>query len=190
MIHHSRPTRAEASDVANATLDGADALMLSGETSVGEHAIEAVATMSRLIAAAEEQGLGDMAARGGRRVSRQEAIAASAVDIARALNARALVAFTQSGSTARSVASHREAIPLLAFTPEPAVRSQLALVWGVETFVVPRVDHTDALIAQVDRAMLELKRGAPGDLVVILAGTPPATIGTTNMLRVHRLGDI
>ncbi len=201
MIHHSRPTRAEASDVANAVLDGADALMLSGETSTGEHAVESVATMARIIAAAEGDGghgapfthaPGGRAARerrrGGQPATREEAIATAAAQVARDLHARALVAFTQTGSTARCLASHREPIPLLAFTTEPVVRSQLTLTWGVETFIVPPVDHTDGMIAQVDRALLELGRGRPGDVVVIVAGTPPGAAGSTNTLRVHRLG--
>ena len=186
MIRHSRPTRAEASDVANAVLDGADALMLSGETSVGMFPTEAVST---IIAAAEAESLGSIAPLAARPGTRQEALAAAAASVARDLDARALVAFTQSGSTARCLAAHRAGIPLLAFTPEPRVRSQLALVWGVETFVVPGAPHTDAMIAQVDQALLALGRAARGDVVVIVAGSPPGTSGSTNMLRVHRVGE-
>ena len=193
MIHHSRPTRAEASDVANAVLDGADALMLSGETSTGDFPVESVATMARIIAAAESGAPRGPGPRRERRRSdepatREEAIATAAAQVAHDLHARALVAFTQTGSTARCLAGHRPDIPLLAFTTEPKVRSQLALSWGVETFIVPPVDHTDGMIAQVDRAMLELGRGTPGDVVVIVAGTPPGAPGSTNTLRVHRLG--
>ncbi|HYM81682.1 MAG TPA: pyruvate kinase [Candidatus Limnocylindria bacterium] len=188
MIRHPRPTRAEASDVANAVLDGADALMLSGETSVGEYPIESVTTMARIIAASEEGRPGRQAPLERKPSTRQEGIASAATKVASDLEARALVAFTETGSTARRMASHREPIPLLAFTPDPLVRSQLALVWGIETFVVARGVHTDDLITQVDRALLELGRGQPGDLVVIVAGVPPGTTGTTNMLRVHRLG--
>src|SRR5258706_3383088 len=200
MIHHSRPTRAEASDVANAVLDGADALMLSGETSTGEHAVESVATMSRIIAAAEASvaahglpaharlGAGERR-RTDRPATREVAISTAAVQVARDLEARALVAFTQTGSTARCLASHRPPIALLAFTTEPAVRSQLTLSWGVETFIVPAVGPTDDMISQVDRALLELGRGRPGDVVVIVAGTPPGMPGATNTLRVHRLGE-
>ncbi|MEO5988467.1 MAG: pyruvate kinase [Candidatus Eisenbacteria bacterium] len=188
MIAHSRPTRAEASDVANAVLDGADAVMLSGETSVGQYPIEAVETMSRIIVAAEAQGLRTMAPVNTRPESRTDAIAAAAVRIAEDTHARALVAFTQSGSSARRVASHRTGVPLLAFTSEPAVRSQLALQWGIETFVVPRMSHTDDMVTQVDRALLELGRAERGEFVVIVAGTPPGTSGSTNTLRVHRLG--
>ena len=188
MITHSRPTRAEASDVANAVLDGADAVMLSGETSVGQYPIAAVETMGRIIVAAESQGLRTVAPVNTRPESRGDAIAAAAVRIAEDTHARALVAFTQSGSSARRVASHRTAVPLLAFTSEPAVRSQLALQWGIETFVVPMMHHTDDMVAQVDRALLELGRAERGEFVVIVAGTPPGTVGSTNTLRVHRLG--
>jgi len=187
MIHHSHPTRAEASDVANAVLDGADALMLSGETSVGEHPVAAVETMARIIAAAEPQWHALSHLR-RRPETRPEAIALNAVRIAEDLHAVALVAFTESGATARHVAAHRHPIPLLAFTSRPEVRSRLALLWGTETFVVPRLRTTDEMVAQVDRAMLELGRGQVGDFVVVVAGTPPGTEGSTNTLRVHKLG--
>ncbi|MDP9102243.1 MAG: pyruvate kinase [Actinomycetota bacterium] len=187
MIHSSRPTRAEASDVANAALDGADALMLSGETSIGTYAVEAVATMARIIVAAEE-GLSRVP-----RVVREPttvggAIARAAAEVGRTVGASALVAFTQSGDTARRLAEHRSPIPLLAFTPVPDVRSQLSLVWGVETFLVPAVQHTDDMVHQVDNAMLGLGRMQPGELVTIVAGSPPSTTGSTNAMRVHRLG--
>ncbi|HTR97822.1 MAG TPA: pyruvate kinase [Candidatus Acidoferrales bacterium] len=187
MITHSRPTRAEASDVANAVLDGADALMLSGETSVGAHPVETVQTMARIITAAEQQALESRAGVARRRESRGDAIAAAAVRIAEDTSARALVAFTTSGASARSVSSHRPAMPLLAFTSEPAVRSQLALQWGIETFVVPSADSTDAMVHQVERALLDLGRAAAGELVVIVAGTPPGRSGSTNTVRVHKL---
>src|SRR6185503_17962731 len=132
MIHHPHPTRAEASDVANAVLDGADALMLSGETSVGEHPIAAVETMAKIIGAAESQGLWSLPSVRRRPETRPEAIALNAVRIAEDLHAVALVAFTETGATVRHVAAHRNTIPILAFTPQPEVRSRLALVWGTE----------------------------------------------------------
>ena len=187
MIGASRPTRAEASDVANAVLDGADAVMLSGETSVGRYPVEAVATMARIISAAEEDLL---------RVPKVEnepttisgAIARAAAEVGKTVGASALVAFTQSGSTARLLAEHRSPIPLLAFTPVAEVRSQLTLTWGVETFLVPSVQHTDEMVRQVDSAMLGLGRMQAGEYVTIVAGSPPATSGSTNAMRVHRLG--
>ena len=188
MIHASHPTRAEASDVANAVMDGADALMLSGETSVGAYPIGAVETMARIIEAAESQGFHNMQSIRRRPETRPEAIALNAVRIAEDLHAVALVAFTETGATARHVAVHRHGIPLLAFTSRPEVRSQLALLWGAETFVVPKMHHTDDMVAMADKALLDLGRGHVGDFVVIVAGTPPGTVGSTNTLRVHKLG--
>jgi pyruvate kinase len=188
MITHSRPTRAEASDVANAVLDGADALMLSGETSVGRYPIETVQTMSRVIEAAEAQALASISGIARRRESRGDAIAAAAVHIAEDIGARALVAFTASGATARAVSSHRDAIPLLAFTSDPAVRSRLALQWGVETFVVPFSSHTEDMVHQVERTLLELGRAALGEQVVVVASSRRGLSGSTNLIRVHRLG--
>ncbi|GAC1322182.1 MAG: pyruvate kinase [Mycobacteriales bacterium] len=190
MITHPRPTRAEASDVANAVFDGADALMLSAETSVGGYPLEAVSTMGRIIEAVERDetptvrpALGPPSTVGG-------SIAKAAAEVGATVGARALVAFTQTGDTVRRLARHRSPIPLLAFTPMPAVRSQLALTWGVETFLVPSVRHTDEMVRQVDAALLDLGRFERGDLVVIVAGSPPSTPGSTNALRVHRLGQI
>jgi pyruvate kinase len=188
MITNSRPTRAEASDVANAVLDGADAVMLSGETSVGAYPVETVATMARIIVAAEEQ-LESVPPTEREPSNIAGAIAKAASAVGAQVGARALVAFTQSGDTARRLAEHRSPIPLLAFTPTPEVRSQLSLVWGVETFLVPAVQHTDEMVRQVDSAMLELGRMEVGELVTIVAGSPPMTSGATNALRVWRLGD-
>ncbi len=190
MIRHPHPTRAEASDVANAVFDGADAVMLSGETSVGEHPIEAVRTMASLVASAEPEALRALPSLGAARGAQPDALAAAAAHVAADVGAIALVAFTLSGSTARLLARQRCPIPLLAFTTEPAVRSQLALTWGVETFVVPYASETDEMVRQVDRAMIELGRGRRGDSVVIVAGTPPGAAGNTNLIRVHHLGEI
>ncbi len=187
MIVASRPTRAEASDVANAVLDGADALMLSGETSIGRHPVETVATMARIVVAAEE-ALGRVPPVVREPTTVGGAIARAAAEVGRTVGATALVAFTQSGDTARRLAEHRSPIPLLAFTPVAEVRSQLSLVWGVETFLVPAVAHTDDMVWQVDSAMTELGRMAPGELLTIVAGSPPSTTGSTNAMRVHRLG--
>ncbi|MBC7372940.1 MAG: pyruvate kinase [Frankiales bacterium] len=188
MIGASRPTRAEASDVANAVLDGADAVMLSGETSVGQYPVEAVATMARIVVAAEED-LTRVPRVLGEPTSISGAIARAAAEVGRTVGASALVAFTQSGNTARLLAEHRSPIPLLAFTPVPEVRSQLTLTWGVETFLVPPVQHTDEMVRQVDGAMLGLGRMQPGEYVTIVAGSPPSTSGSTNAMRVHRLGN-
>jgi pyruvate kinase len=188
MITNSRPTRAETSDVANAVLDGADAVMLSGETSVGAYPVETVATMARIVSAAEE-ALDQVAPIHREPDSIAASITKAAATVGAQVGARALVAFTQSGDTARRLAENRSPIPLLAFTPTQSVRSQLALVWGVETFLVPAVQHTDEMVRQVDTAMLELGRMQAGELVTIVAGSPPMTSGATNALRVWRLGD-
>lgn len=188
MIENSRPTRAEASDVANAVLDGADAVMLSGETSVGKYPIETVRTMARIVHAVETESTNVPPLTHTPRTKRG-VISYAARDIGERLNAKALVAFTQSGDTVRRLARLHTPIPLLAFTPLPEVRSQLALTWGTETFIVPTVDSTDAMIKQVDQALLSMNRYAKGDLVVIVAGSPPGTVGSTNLIHVHRIGE-
>ncbi|AEK41001.1 pyruvate kinase [Amycolatopsis mediterranei] len=188
MINNSRPTRAEASDVANAVLDGADALMLSGETSVGRYAIEVVETMGRIIEAVEtDSPIVPPLSHVPR--TKRGVISYAARDIGERLNAKALVAFTQSGDTVRRLARLHTRLPLLAFTPEDCVRSQLSMTWGTNTYIVPRVESTDQMIQQVDHAMLEMGKYQKGDLVVIVAGSPPGTVGSTNLIRVHRLGE-
>jgi pyruvate kinase len=189
MIHHPAPTRAEASDVANAVLDGTDAVMLSGETSVGEYPIETVETMARIIASTEDHELAKMAAIDWQPVTRGGVIAKAAAEVADRVDAKYLVAFTQSGDSARRASRYRGRIPLLAFTPEARVRSQLSLSWGVETFLTNPVEHTDEMVRQVDEALLEIGRVKQGDLVVIIAGSPPGIPGSTNALRIHRMGD-
>jgi pyruvate kinase len=189
MIDDPRPTRAEASDVANAVLDGADALMLSGETSVGKHPITTVRTMARIIEAVEEDTLTALAPAIGPPQTIGGAIARAATEVGDAAEAKYLVAFTQSGQSARRLARYRSPIPVLAFTPVPAVRNQLALSWGVETFLVPEVRHTDEMVKQVDATLLELGRVEIGDRIVIIAGSPPGIPGSTNALRIHRMGD-
>ncbi|MCE7001251.1 pyruvate kinase [Kibdelosporangium philippinense] len=188
MINNSRPTRAEVSDVANATLDGADAVMLSGETSVGRYPIEVVKTMGRIVEAVESESTAVPPLTHVPRTKRG-VLSYAARDIGERLNAKALVAFTQSGDTVRRLARLHTHLPLLAFTPEQDVRSQLSLTWGVETFLVPQVDSTDQMVRQVDISMLSIGRYQPGDLVVIVAGSPPGTVGSTNLIRVHRLGE-
>ena len=191
MIHSSRPTRAEASDVANAILDGADAVMLSAESSVGKYPIETVKTMSRIVCAAEEEllrrGLEPLAP-GKKPRTQGGAVARAAAELADFLDAKTLVAFTQSGDTARRLARYRVPVPVLAFTSDASTRNQLALTWGVQTHLVEHVNHTDAMVDLVDTEMLKLSDYEPGDTVVITAGSPPGVPGTTNLVRVHRLG--
>jgi len=189
MISAPRPTRAEASDVANAVLDGADAVMLSGETSVGEFPIETVETMARIIESTEDHGLARMAAIDWQPRTRGGVIAKAANEVAERIGAKYLVAFTQSGDSARRLSRYRGHIPTLAFTPVPVVRSQLAMTWGVETFLAEPVEHTDEMVRQVDEHLLRIKRVQEGDLVVVVAGSPPGIPGSTNALRIHRMGD-
>ncbi|MGC9382408.1 pyruvate kinase [Streptomyces sp. MH13] len=192
MIDNARPTRAEASDVANAVIDGTDAVMLSGETSVGKHPIETVRTMARIVEAAEEdilaKGLPPLTDRNKPR-TQGGAVARAAAEIGDFLGAKFLVAFTQSGDTVRRLSRYRSPIPLLAFTPEPATRSQLSLTWGVETFLGPHADSTDAMVDQVDELLTRYGRCEKGDVVVITAGSPPGVSGTTNLVRVHHIGE-
>jgi pyruvate kinase len=187
MINSSRPTRAEASDVANAVLDGADAVMLSGETSVGKHPVGAVRTMERIIDAVESADVHvPELVRPSR--SRSGAIVRAAKDVGEALEVKALATFTQTGETARRLAALHPRQPLLAFTVDARVRSQLALSWGVETFLVPSVQHTDDMVDQVDFSLLSIGRLKVGDRVVVVAGSPPNTVGSTNLIRVHEVG--
>ncbi|MDQ0830316.1 pyruvate kinase [Streptomyces achromogenes] len=192
MIEHSRPTRAEASDVANAVLDGTDAVMLSGETSVGKHAVQTVRTMAKIVTAAEEdllaKGLPELTENNKPR-TQGGAVARAAAEIGDFLGAKFLVAFTQSGDTVRRLSRYRSPIPVLAFTPEPATRSQLSLTWGVETFLGPAVASTDAMVDQVDELLLRYGRCEKGDVVVITAGSPPGVAGSTNLVRVHHIGE-
>jgi pyruvate kinase len=187
MIEHSRPTRAEASDVANAVLDGADALMLSGETSVGKYPIVTVKTMAKIIEAVESESVSAPPLTHTPRTM-GGVLSFAARDIGERIGAKALVAFTYSGDTVRRLARLHTTLPVLAFTPREEVRNQLALTWGVQTFVTPPVDTTDAMVEQVDLAIMQIPGYEPGDVVVIVAGAPPNTSGSTNLIRVHRLG--
>jgi pyruvate kinase len=188
MVSMTRPTRAEASDVANAVLDGADALMLSGETSVGAHPAHVVRTMARIIEEVESQALDQLPQIVDRNDSTSRSITRAAVQIASDVGASAVIAFTETGRSARLVARYRPLVPLMAFTPNPRVRSQLALCWGVETFLVPKATSTDEMVRQVDAALQDIGRATVGELLVIIAGVPPGVPGTTNGMRIHRMG--
>ena len=186
MISNLRPTRAEASDVANAVLDGADAVMLSGETSVGIDPQNVVRTMSKIVTNAEEGGKVPPLTHVPR--TKRGVVSYSARDIAERLNAKAIVAFTTSGDTAKRVARLHSSLPLLAFTPHPAVRSQLALTWGAETFLSSEVKSTDDMMEAIDQSLLGMDKYKEGDMIVVIAGTPPGISGNTNMIQVHQLG--
>lgn len=189
MVTSHRPTRAETSDVANAVFDGADALMLSAETSVGVDPAHVVETMASIIETVELDGgtkLPEIATDAIR--STAYAVARGAVQIAQSVAASYLCAFTETGRSARLVARLRPAVPLLAFTPLEQVRRQLTLVWGVQPFEVPAASSTDEMVKHLDHMLLETKRAIEGELVVVVAGVPPGISGTTNGVRVHKLG--
>ena len=189
MITNSRPTRAEATDCANAVLDGADALMLSGETSVGEFAIEAVQTMARIISHTEQGGMDMIRPMKSLPKTKGGAITKAATEVGAIVGAKYLVTFTQSGDSARRTARLRSPIPILAFTPEVGTYNRMALDWGVEPELTPMVKHTDEMVMQADNLLIKSQRCVEGEFVVIVAGSPPGIPGSTNAMRVHRVGD-
>lgn len=189
MITNSRPTRAEATDCANAVLDGADALMLSGETSIGEFPIEAVETMARIIQKTEEGGLDRIRPIKTPPRTKGGAITKAATEVGAIVGAKYLVAFTQSGDSARRMSRLRSPIPILAMTPEVGTYNRLSLSWGVESMLTPVVGATDEMVKIVDTVLIESGRASIGDDVMIVAGSPPGIPGSTNAMRVHRVGD-
>ncbi|MCU1569850.1 MAG: Pyruvate kinase [Naasia sp.] len=189
MIHSPVPTRAETSDVANAVLDGADAVMLSGETSVGEYPVVTVQTMARIVKSTEDHGLDRIPPLGTKPRTQGGAMTLAAAEVADFVDAKYLCVFTESGDSARRMSRLRSPIPMKAFTPEPGIRNRMALTWGIESFLVPRVKHTDAMFHQVDEVLLREGLAEPGDTVVVISGSPPGIPGSTNDVRVHRIGD-
>jgi pyruvate kinase len=189
MITNSTPTRAEATDCANAVLDGADALMLSGETSVGAFAIEAVQVMSRIIVKTEQDMMDRIRPMRTQPKTKGGAITKAAAEVGKIVDAKFLIAFTKSGDSARRMSRLRSPIPILALTPDPSTYNQLALSWGVESMIMPMVSHTDEMVKQVDTLLVESGRGVVGENVMIVAGSPPGIPGSTNAMRVHRIGD-
>jgi len=189
MISNSQPTRAEATDCANAVLDGADALMLSGETSVGDFPIESVRIMARIIERTEEVALDQIPPLKHSPTTKGGAITKAATEVGLTVGAKFLVAFTQSGDSARRMSRLRSPIPMLALTPDLGTYNRLALSWGVESMVTAVVNHTDEMVMQVDTLLIESKRVNIGDLVLIVAGSPPGIPGSINAMRVHKIGD-
>jgi pyruvate kinase len=189
MISNSRPTRAEATDCANAVLDGADALMLSGETSVGDFPIETVQTMARIIEHTETVALDQIAPLKHSPATKGGAITKAATEVGLTVGAKYLVAFTQSGDSARRMSRLRSPIPMLAMTPDLGTYNRMALSWGVEPMLTPAVNHTDEMVMQVDTLLIDSKRVKIGDLVLIVAGSPPGIPGSINAMRVHKIGD-
>lgn len=189
MITNSRPTRAEATDCANAVLDGADALMLSGETSVGSYPIEAVRTMARIIEKTETDALHLIPSLLHNPRTKGGAITKAATEVGQVIGARVLATFTKSGDSARRMSRLRSNIPVVALTPDESTYRQLALSWGVESFITPLVNTTDEMVKQVDAILIEEKRVTKGEAIMIVAGSPPGIPGSTNAMRVHIIGD-
>ena len=189
MMSNSSPTRAEATDCANAVLDGADALMLSGETAVGEFAIQAVQTMARIIERTEELGLDRIRPLTKNPRTKGGAITKAAAEVGEILGAKFLVTFTQSGDSARRISRLRSSIPIIAITPDVGTYNRLALTWGVESLIISMVKHTDEMVLQADKILIDGKRAEIGEPVVIVAGSPPGIPGSTNAMRVHIVGD-
>src|SRR5699024_5779251 len=189
MIDNPRPTRAEASDCANAILDGADAVMLSGETSVGDWPFEAVATMSRIIEATEEHALDRIEPMGTQPKTPGGALTLAAAEVAGVLHAKSICVFTESGDTVRRMARLRTRIPIYTFTPSINIRRRMELTWGARSYETDRVTSTDQMFQQVDTVLLDRDLEGLGETVIVIAGTPAGVIGTTNTLRIHRLGE-
>jgi pyruvate kinase len=188
MISSPRPTRAEASDCANAVLDGADAVMLSGETSVGEFPVITVQTMARIIESTEEHGLERIPALGTKPRTQGGAVTLAAAEVGDFVGAKFLCVFSESGDSVRRMTRLRSTIPILGFTPLPGIRNRMALSWGVQSYLVARVTHSDELMVQVDDVLLGLGRAQLGDKVIVISGSPPGIAGTTNDMRVHIIG--
>lgn len=189
MISSPRPTRAEASDCANAVLDGTDAVMLSGETSVGEFPTITVATMARIIESTEDHGIERIPELGTKPRTQGGAITLAAKEVAEFVDAKYLCVFTESGDSARRMARLRSDIPMIVLTPHERIRRRMALTWGVKSYLVDAVTHTDQMFGQVDDLLLGEGLAEAGDKVVVIAGSPPGIAGSTNDLRVHKVGD-
>jgi pyruvate kinase len=197
MIENPRPTRAEASDVANAVLDGTDAVMLSGETAVGRYPVNAVEALVRIIREIESSGVLESGPRylgleaHDRRAgatAREHAVAAATVDAARHLDAAGVLVITRSGFSARLVSSHRPGVPIFAVTTDPATLGQLAPVWGVRPILAEGEEISyEALTDFGKRVMVTSGAGDPGDAIVVTAGFPFHQSGTTNTMRVESL---
>lgn len=189
MISNPRPTRAEASDCANAVLDGTDAVMLSGETSVGQYPIVTVETMARIVESTETHGLSRIPPIGTNPFTQGGVITLAATEVGEFLGAKYYCVFTESGDSVRRMSRLRPQIPVLGFTPRESIRRRMNLYWGVEGVLVERKTHTDELFVQVDDYLLSTGKAQRGDKVIVVAGSPPGVPGSTNDLRVHRVGD-
>ncbi len=193
MVTHMRPTRAEVADVTAAIFDGADAIMLSAETASGRYPAEAVEVMARIAERAEQAALAQEPMRRRREhrapVGFPEAVSDAAASAARALDARAIVAFTQSGFSARLISQERPATPIIAFTPFAAVQRRLALTWGVTSRLIRKVETTDEMVEEIEATLLGDGTVRADDVLVIISGAPMWVTGTTNLVKLHRVGE-
>ncbi len=187
MIHNPRPTRAEASDVANAVLDGTDAVMLSGETAVGQYPVESVAMMANIIKEVEKMDAGAHSERLGkpRTLSFPEAVCDAAYHASKSIQARAIVAFTQSGSTARLISKYRPSTEILGLTPSPEIVNRMALYWGVQPSRMQAISNVDELIDALEKLLLERNQVEEGDNLIILTGAPIVEKGHTSLMKLH-----
>lgn len=192
MTEHSRPTRAETSDVANAILDGTDAVMLSEETSMGRYPIGAVKMMDRIARETERQfpsGISAIPSRERSATSIPDAISLAACTAADSLGLSAICAFTQSGFTAGLVSKQRPTVPIIAFTPDPAVQRRISLYWGVSARIMPLKKHAEAMIEAMEAQLLRERLVRKGDRVAVVAGVPLMTGGIANLLKLHEIGE-
>jgi pyruvate kinase len=186
MTTATRPTRAEASDVATAVFEGADAVMLSQETATGDHPPLVVRMMARIIVEAEQSAFyrPQSSEQPGQRANVAEAVARNACDIARDIGARVLVAFTESGLTARYASKARPVVPIIAFSPNGATRRRLSLLWGVVPFAIDVLRNADEMVERANMFLLANGFVSPGDKFVTIFGAPVGVSGTTNSIRV------
>lgn len=192
MITAPDPTRAEATDVANSILDGTDAVMLSGETAVGQYAIAAVEVMQSIAVRTEQalqEGYHKSLSFPGGTLSVTESVAEAVCRIASEVGARGIFCNTSSGSAARLVSKYRPKTPIIAFTPEETTYHQLALSWGVQPYLIPQVSNAEEMLTTVVKAALEMELAERGDKVVITSGVPIGTPGSTSLIKVHTVGE-
>jgi len=188
MTQNRRPTRAEASDVANAIFDGSDALMLSGETAVGHYPIESVEMMDRIIHEAESSIAEPLRPHRSSELHINEAIAEAICHAAEDLHMKVIAVFTETGYSARLVSKYRPEPPIVAFSPEQETRRRISLFWGVRPYTIGEISNVDQLAAYAEKRLIEEKIVRRGDIIGIIAGTPFGTKGTTNLMRLLRIG--
>jgi pyruvate kinase len=190
MVDHIRPTRAEVSDVATAIFDGADGIMLSAETATGRYPVETVAVMARIAERAERAVVRPVVEpERSEPIGVPEAASEAACRAAGALRAKAIVAFTQSGFTARLISQERPDVPIIALTPSVDAQRKLGLLWGVQSRLCPPVETTDEMVDQVEATLLADGTVRQNDVLVIVSGAPMWVSGTTNLLKFHRVGE-